>query len=169
MRFATKREWCWRTILQLAPCLMLPLWIVLFWGAGFEHFRASSAVSLAGWAAMSFFCLWPFLVTRYEITGDDLAVRFGATRVSFPLADIYEVGPTRDLLGSFAWSHDPIRVRYHANKIVGRFVIISPRDRDAFVTAIAERCPHLEHIGELRLKRPLPVSSAIAQCDECIC
>jgi hypothetical protein len=144
---------------------MLPLWIVLFWGAGFEHFSTSSAVSLACWAAMSFFYLWQFLVTRYEIVGDDLAVRFGATRVSFPLADIYEVGPTRDLLGSFAWSHDPIRVRYHVNKIVGRFVIISPRDRNAFVSAIAERCPHLERVGELSLKQRLPVSAGIDEHD----
>jgi len=43
------------------------------------------------------------------------------------------------------------------NMIVGRFVIISPRDRKAFVSEIAGRCPHLERLGELNLKRPLSV------------
>jgi hypothetical protein len=80
----------------------------------------------------------------YELDGDALVIRFGVFKRRVPYASIRRVTPTRNPLSSPALSLD--RLHIDAGNPLGPN--ISPRDREGFLRALAERAPHLELAGD---------------------
>jgi hypothetical protein len=79
--------------------------------------------------------LWVLATTDYTVTGHELRVRSGPFRWRIRIDDIRGVAPTRSPLSSPALSLDRLRIDYGT----GNAIMISPRDRDAFLRTLAER------------------------------
>lgn len=76
--------------------------------------------------------LWLLLATEYALDGRYLRVRSGPMKWTIALADIERISATRNPLSSPALSLDRLRIDYGK----GRFLMISPRDRQAFLAEI---------------------------------
>ena len=77
------------------------------------------------------------LVISYEVTDDELIVRQGWIRRRMPLARIKALKATRAMWSSPALSLDRIEIRTDR----GAWLMVSPADKAAFVTAIRARVP----------------------------
>ena len=86
-------------------------------------------------AATVGYVLWTFLSTHYELDDRELVVRSGLFRWRVPLDSIESVRPSRNPLSSPALSLDRLEVRYGA----GKWLLISPRERDRFLADLAAR------------------------------
>lgn len=78
--------------------------------------------------------LWLILGTGYRLESGRLQVRSGPFRWNIPVREITGVTPTRNPLSSPALSLDRLRIDYGR----GKFVMISPRDRERFLHEIEE-------------------------------
>ena len=83
--------------------------------------------------------LWLLPTTHYTITDTHLRIRCGPLRWNVPLADVRAVGPTRNPLSSPALSLDRLRIDY-SNSLA---VMVSPDDKDGFLSALRTRVPGL--------------------------
>ena len=97
------------------------------------------------------FVVWVFTTTRYTVGAGALAVRSGPFRWRIALEEISEIVPSRNPLSSPALSLDRLEVRYGR----GRFLLISPRERQSFLAAVVARSPGLTFEGE-RVRRRAP-------------
>jgi hypothetical protein len=93
--------------------------------------------------------------TNYEIGQTKLVIRSGGIRWNVPLDSIMEVFPTHNPLSSPACSLDRLRVNYHNARGRTRFVLISPREKEAFLRDLAGAVAGLEWDDDraLRLRR----------------
>jgi len=89
----------------------------------------------AGLLFVLLFALWTALGTSYTLDAASLLVRCGPFRWTIPLRDIHSLTPTRDPRSGPALSLDRVRIDYGAN----RSILISPRDRDAFIRDLEHR------------------------------
>jgi hypothetical protein len=71
----------------------------------------------------------------YGVDEGRLIVRFGLCRVRIPLSEISEIYPTRSPLSSPALSIDRLHVQFGK----GKWVMISPADRDGFLDHVAKQ------------------------------
>jgi hypothetical protein len=100
--------------------------------------------------------LWIWKSTRYVVTDTSLLVRCAFVRIAVPLAAITRLQRTSTMLSAPALSFDRLEVQHSAGSVV-----ISPADRDRFVTAITSRNPGVDVEGaqarteeaEARLRR----------------
>lgn len=76
--------------------------------------------------------LWLLLGTQYLLEAEQLTVRAGPFKWRIPLAEITKIAPTRNPLSSPALSLDRLRIEYGR----GKFVLVSPRDKEQFVRDI---------------------------------
>jgi hypothetical protein len=83
-------------------------------------------------------CVWTLLGTYYVVDATTLVVRSGPFHWSVPLREIRSVQPTRDIRSGPALSFDRLRIEYGA----GRVLLISPREKDAFLADLARRGVH---------------------------
>ncbi len=124
-----------------------------------------SATDPGGWILLMLTpaLLWLFLSFAWPVTYDPgatradggpiLLVRVGRfLRYEIPIADIREVKPKSSMLSSASWSYDRLEVKYRTPG-VGGFLLISPRDRDAFLDELASRAGHLERTGDQLTRR----------------
>lgn len=104
------------------------------------------ALGIAALAA-SLAYLWLTIPVNYQITDEDLRVRGGPFRWKIPLGSILRVRPTRNPLSAPAWSLARLHISY---KKKGRksFVLISPRDRGAFLKELQKATPGLQASGD---------------------
>lgn len=79
--------------------------------------------------------LWVLLGTHYTLTDSTLQVRSGPFRWRIPLSEINGIEHTRSPLSSPALSLDRLQISYGR----GSLLMISPRDRDAFMRELAAR------------------------------
>ena len=79
--------------------------------------------------------LWVLAATDYTLTRDELRVRCGPFGWRIDIGEIRSVAPTRSPLSSPALSLDRLRIDYGAS----RSIMISPRQRDAFLRDLSER------------------------------
>jgi Bacterial PH domain len=127
---------------------------------------AGSATEPMGWIMLMLTpaLLWLLLSFTWPVTYDPgatradgkpiLLVRVGRfLRYDIPIADIREVQPKSSVLSSASWSYDRLEVKYRTPG-VGGFLLISPRDRDAFLDELAGRAGHLERTGDRLTRRP---------------
>jgi len=93
-------------------------------------------------AGVTAFLWWIYATTAYRITADMLLVRSGPVRIDVPLKSITALRASRTLLSAPALSLDRIEVSYDSKRVV-----ISPRDRIAFVAAMKQRLPNVQLEG----------------------
>lgn len=86
--------------------------------------------------------------TRYEFHEDALVVRSGVVRYRFRYPDIRGAVPSRNPLSAPAWSLDRLRL-----DLPRGYALVSPRDKDGFLAALAARTPQLERRGERLVAR----------------
>lgn len=79
---------------------------------------------------------WNLLSTQYVVSADTLAVRCMLFRKTVPLSSVTMLRGSRDFRSSPALSLDRIEVLAG-----GDSVLVSPREREAFVEAIRSRQP----------------------------
>lgn len=77
--------------------------------------------------------VWLLLSTRYIVSAELLLVKSGPFRWRIPRAEIHSVETSRSVLSSPALSLDRLRIDYGA----GKFVLVSPAQRNAFIEALA--------------------------------
>lgn len=94
-------------------------------------------VVLAAMWAVSYPC-------EYSFEKKLLVVRSGLLRVRIPLLAITLVSPSRSLASAPAWSLDRLEIRYGRTQRV----VISPKEKAAFVGELEQRAPHLVREGE---------------------
>ena len=83
-----------------------------------------------------------------------LLVRGGLLlRYEIPIAGISEVRPSNSVLSSPAWSYDRIEVISRSPKGFAGSMLISPRDRDAFLDDLARRAGDLVRVGDRLTRR----------------
>ncbi|MCC7340263.1 MAG: PH domain-containing protein [Bryobacterales bacterium] len=81
---------------------------------------------------------------EYLFEASDLVVRSGLLCIRIPLLSISTVKPSRSLASAPAWSFDRLEIRYGRKQRV----LISPREKAAFLAELAKRAPQLIRDGE---------------------
>jgi hypothetical protein len=94
--------------------------------------------------------LWVLYGTKYTVTSDRLEARSGPFRFQVPLLEIDSVEPSRNPLSSPACSLDRLDIRYGRGR---RHILVSPRDKVAFLRALLGACPHLELQGDRIIRK----------------
>lgn len=79
--------------------------------------------------------VWLIAGTRYVLDSEKLVVHAGPFRWRVPLKDITSITPTHNPLASPALSLDRLRIEYGQ----GKWVMISPRDREQLIADITAR------------------------------
>ncbi len=104
---------------------------VLFYIAGMTLMSGGPMVWLQGLivAAALVLTLWVVFGTRYIVENDRLLIRSGPFKWTIALADIRAIKSTNNPVASPALSLKRLRIDYGK----GQVVLISPRNRDAFV------------------------------------
>lgn len=102
---------------------------------GAERAGWETALLLTPIPALSFGLVVAMLVrTSYRIVDGALQVRSGLSTRSIPIARIRKIEATPSLEAAPAWSLDRLAISYG----VADCVVISPRDRPAFIAALRE-------------------------------
>ena len=116
------------------------LWVAVAVAGAWRHASgAMAAILVVVLAVGTVLPLWVLAATRYRVEGDDLLIRSGPMRWRIAVGDIRSIEPTRSWLSSPALSLDRLRIHY------GRagHVMVSPRDKDAFMQALLRRNPRI--------------------------
>ena len=124
---------------KIAAVTVLTIVVLIAAGASLPGRNHETAIALH---AVSLFCLaicvWTLLGTYYVIDAASLVVRSGPFHWIVALRDIHSVRPTRDTRSGPALSFDRLRIEYGA----GRALLVSPREKDAFLADLARRGVH---------------------------
>ena len=124
---------------KIAGVTVLTIAVLIVAGATMPDRNHDTAIVLH---AVSLFCLalcvWTLLGTYYVIDATSLVVRSGPFHWTVALRDIRSVQATRDIRSGSALSFDRLRIEYGA----GRVLLISPREKDAFLADLARRGVH---------------------------
>ena len=80
-------------------------------------------------------CVWTLLGTYYVIDATSLVAHSGPFRWTIPLREIRSIRSTREARSGPALSFDRLRIEFGA----GRVLLVSPRDKQAFLTALVSR------------------------------
>lgn len=97
------------------------------------------------------FCFWLLVGTRYVLTREQLRIRCGPIRMNVKVADITEVYPTKNPLSSPALSLDRLMIVFGEG--LTKRVMISPRDKEAFMRRMRLLQPELRPTQKGGLKR----------------
>lgn len=93
-------------------------------------------------AALYLLLAWIWFGTGYTITATELIIQSGPLRWRIKLDDIEHVKATRNWYSSAALSLDRLEIKYAR---LGA-VYVSPKDREAFLALMRERCPRARFI-----------------------
>jgi hypothetical protein len=94
---------------------------------------------------------WPVV---YEVTEREIRVRCGAWGFIIPIHGIVRAFPSRNPMSAPAWSLDRIQIEYIDLAGRKRMALISPADRDAFVTELATKDDELRRDADRLVRRP---------------
>lgn len=90
---------------------------------------------------------WPM---AYTFRPDHLHIRSGWLEWTVPYGSIRRAAPSANPLSGPAWSLRRVRIDQNA----ADFILVSPDDRESFISELAERCPHLVRAGAGLVPRP---------------
>lgn len=128
-RFESKRD-TWLVALIVASMVVMAVAIIALRTAPMDPLvrwgviaALLATIALTGWLLAS---------TYYLAYDDRLVIRSGPFRWRIALATIVSVTPTRAVWSSPALSLDRLRIDYGS----GRWVLVSPRRREAFLAAL---------------------------------
>ena len=146
LRFPSKIDW-WLIALPIVAVAAAPMVIVMkgkpgqVTGATFIPLAISLVVPIGIFASM-------FSSTVYVVSGNDLRIKCGPIKLVVPIDSISRIRGCRNPASAPALSLSRLEIHY------GRFneVLISPKDRQAFLRAIVARVPNvvLENLDEYR-------------------
>lgn len=128
MKYPSKIDLWVGSVLALAPAILLL-------EAFFLHSRMIWLVAASVFVVYGLF-VFP---TNYELGPDALIVRSGLIRRSIPYHEIRQVRASRSPLSSPALSMDRLAIACGSS----RTILISPRDRAAFLRDLSTRIPDL--------------------------
>lgn len=94
--------------------------------------------------ALAAFTLWIYGSTHYTLAGAELIIRCGPFRWRVELDSIDEVSPSRNPLSGPAFSLDRLHIKYRGSRMG---ILISPREKTAFLLDLVSRCPDLKLEG----------------------
>lgn len=95
---------------------------------------------------------WPL---RYTLRSDRLHIQSGWLDWDVPYASLRRVAPSSLLVAAPAWSLRRVRLDF-----ADGFILVSPDDRESFISELAERCPHLVRAGAGLARTPEPHEKA---------
>lgn len=128
--------------------LVLLTWfsaIVLLMSALHFYFSPLNLLYRISWAfffcGTTFLCIWVVYSTCYYLTAEELVAISGPFHFRVPLEKITQVAPNSSMLSGPACSLDRLQIDYTGSKWG---LLVSPKDKDAFLQAILEHCSHLE-------------------------
>ncbi len=98
-----------------------------------EH-GAALAVHAVGLLCLAL-CVWTLLGTYYVIDATSLVAHSGPFRWTIPLREIRSVTSSRETRSGPALSLDRLRIEFGA----GHVLLVSPRDKSAFLADLASR------------------------------
>ncbi len=101
--------------------------------------HAARAMVFGATGLVVLFLGWVFATTRYTLGSDALVIRSGPLRWTVPYAQIRSVRPTANMASAPAMSLRRLEVCYGDDQTV----VISPRNRDAFIVALRRRVARL--------------------------
>lgn len=78
---------------------------------------------------------WLLVATNYVLTATTLDVRSGPFKWRVPIADVTSIAATRNSASSPALSLDRLRIDYGD----GRWIMVSPLEKDRFVSELEQR------------------------------
>ncbi len=117
------------------------LWGVILFTVGISAYAGGLCVLEGEWLAALLIGLfgpvvplWLLFSTRYIVADNRLRVRAGPFSWVIPLDEITSVQPSRNPLSSPALSLDRLVIRYGR----GHSLMVSPREKDAFLRAIGQ-------------------------------
>jgi hypothetical protein len=147
MIYRSKKDW-WSVLLVATPALVGAV-VVLIIGTSIDPVPESARVPLAIAGvviiAVQAILLW-FFSASYEITPEELIVRFGPIRLRYRLSTIVEAIPRRGPLArasvNFATSWDLVYIIFRGRE-PGLPMTISPVNKAEFLRELAERVPGL--------------------------
>ena len=148
--YASKKDW-WLMVIIAASGLALV-------GAAAYQVSTSGLTHPASWIlllSLLFYLAVVFIFAypvSYELRPPDLLIRAGLTRSRITLSSITAVSPTRDPTSAPALSLDRLRIDY-LKKGKLTFALVSPQDKAAFLTNLAQATDGLELTGD-QLVRP---------------
>jgi hypothetical protein len=128
--FRSASDWWLIAIIALAVLVVLSIALIVFVNAGFNWTKL--LVVSPGVLIGIGLPLWLLRSTSYLIDGSTLVVRGGPIQVRVPIESISSVERTNTIASAPALSLRRMRIAYG-----DRSVIISPRDPDAFLAALA--------------------------------
>ena len=131
MRYKTKVDW-WLGLLMSGSGLMMLSFMILIrepvaWVGGLML------------AAIVLGLTWP---CTYTLAEHSLQIQSGLVRWTVPYSEISRVNPTRNPIGSPAWSLDRLMIHYGS-----KVVMVSPVRRDEFLSELMSRAG-LQQSGE---------------------
>ena len=83
--------------------------------------------------------LWTWVTTYYVVSETHLIIRYGPFKTTIPLTAIKSIQKTNNPISSPAPSLKRLEVQFNAYDSV----LISPEDREGFMSYLSERCPHI--------------------------
>lgn len=99
-------------------------------------------VMAAGAALAAALLLWIWFGTWYEFRETVLFLRYGHFFERIPYARIFEANRLKSMASSMALSSDMIELRHGENYVTGT-TMISPKDREGFLSELKARCRNL--------------------------
>lgn len=136
-------DWIWLLLVML-------LMLVPGWDRGFLILAFFLIVSQA---VQSLKVVEEIIETRYEITDDELILRFGRKRLRIPLDRVVSVGPAQQTGFDMSWSRDGLGVAYRCRRSTTDHVRISPSDPVTFLETIQALSPHLERRDDALVRK----------------
>lgn len=137
MKYPSKQDW-WIILLAWIP-MVATIGLGLFTMVEKASTLSEQILMFASCIVVPLFFLWMMMTTYYLIEEKTLVIRFGPFKKSVPLASITSIRKTRNPMSSPALSLKRIEILYNRYDMV----LISPKDRDAFIQVLSERCEQL--------------------------
>lgn len=122
------------------------LWLgIVVWGAALLPlaiyiFEPTTSMPLFLGVLLMIFIGWIWFKTGYTFNDKELVAREGPFRWKINLENINRVRRTRNPLSSPALSLDRLEIEYSN----GKFILISPADKETFLNTLKERCPRVD-------------------------
>lgn len=134
-RFRSKVDW-WIALILAVGVVML----VATFGASYERMpmNTENVIMFAVVAGATLLLIWIPLATYYEVDRTTLRIVSGPIRWRIPITDITAVEETRSPISAPALSLDRLRIRYTN----GKCIMVSPRDKAAFLKSIGHSLRH---------------------------
>ena len=136
--FHSKRDWWLVGLIWLGVLVSVVGGIVPSVIAGASWAEMLMVVVLL--VGMDTLMLWVLYGTGYTVTSDQLFIRCGPFAFHVCLRDIDSITPTRNPSSSPACSLDRLKVVCGYSR---RNIMISPKDKSGFLSAIVQNCPSL--------------------------